>query len=211
MKDQAPSWEQCDWPDLLDAARADIDEALNEVFRRLSAYCRMVAASDLGADLVAKVSASDIAQTSLMEAFARFRTFSGRTEAELRSWLATIVSHNVIDAARRYRTAGQRAQLREERLEGRHDGASLRGRTPSPSLALRRQETDVALQRAISQLPEKQLRAVELRYREGLDYRQIASAMEISEPAARKLCSRAIGALRIHLAADGRAEDETRI
>jgi RNA polymerase sigma-70 factor, ECF subfamily len=194
------TWTDCDWPSLLDAARAGVEEALGEVFERLNSYCRMLSGSLLSVDLVPKIGASDIAQRSLLEAFAEFRKFDGQTEAELRAWLSTIVNHNVIDAARHYRTAGRRTQTREVRLDAREHAATIAGPVQPPSLALRRQEADVELYRAVARLPENQRLVVELRYRSGLDYRQIAAAMEISEVAARKHCSRAIEALRKQLA-----------
>ena len=195
-------WEQLDWPSLLDAARAGVEEAITEVFQRLNSYCSMIAGSRLPVDLAPKVGASDIAQKSLLEAFARFPVFSGRSEAEIRSWLATIVQHNVIDAARHYRTAQRRTHLREFHIDSENGAAEIPGSCPTPSLALRRQEQDVALERALAQLSDSQRRVVELRYREGCDYRQIAMAMAISEVAARKLYSRAIEVLRKLLATE---------
>jgi RNA polymerase sigma factor (sigma-70 family) len=74
-------------------------------------------------------------------------------------------------------------------------------------LALRRQEADAELERALAQLSSSQRKIVELRYRGGLDYRQIAATLDMSEVAARKTCSRAIETLRKLLATD----DGTRI
>ena len=202
MADDTFRWSDCDWPSLLDAARSGVDEALSEVFERLNSYCRMLSGARLSVDLVPKIGASDIAQKSLLEAFAAFRTFDGHTEEELRSWLCTIVNHNVIDAARHYRTTERRTQRREVRLDDRRDVRKIPGPPQPPSLAIRRREADLALYRAVARLPERQQRVVELRYREGLDYRQIAAAMDLSEVAARKLSSRAIEALCNLLAAE---------
>jgi RNA polymerase sigma factor (sigma-70 family) len=145
-----------------------------------------------------------------MEAFARFPVFSGHSETEIRSWLTTIVQHNVIDAARHYRIAQRRTHLRELRIDSENGAAEIPSSCPTPSLALRRQEQDVALERALAKLSESQRRVVELRYRDGHDYRQIAETMAISEVAARKLYSRAIEQLRKLLATEDGSTDQSR-
>jgi RNA polymerase sigma-70 factor (ECF subfamily) len=189
-----------EWPSLLAAARAGVGDALGEVFERLDSYCRLVAGSELSPDLRPKVGASDVAQKSLLEAFDRFANFQGETEAEVRVWLSKIVQNNVIDAARHYRDAERRTTSREQPLDaGSFVGVAARG--PSPSLAFRRQEDDLALRQAIAQLTEAQRTVLEKRYRDGLDYRAIAAELESTEVAVRKLYSRAIQSLRKLLAA----------
>ncbi len=205
--DPPPTWEQLNWPSLLEAARSGANGAVGEVFQRLDSYCVMIAGNRLSVDLAPKVGASDIAQKSLMEAFARFPVFNGCTEAEVRAWLTTIVHHNVIDAARHFRDAQRRSHTRELRLDADCGATEIPGPCQPPSLALRRQEADAALERALAQLSSSQRKIVELRYHDGLDYRQIASTLDISEVAARKLCSRAIKTLRKLLATN----DGTRI
>lgn len=202
MSDQTLPWDRCDWPSLLDAARAGVEQALVEVFERLDDYCRMIAGQRHSATLSPKLGASDIAQKSLLEAYATFSKFEGRTEAELRSWLSTIVNHNVIDAARHFRHAERRRLGREERIDRDFEPDDSCAVSQPPSLALRQQETDQELSRAVARLPESQRRVVEMRFRDGLDYRRIASELGLSEVAARKQCSRAIETLRRQLAAE---------
>jgi RNA polymerase sigma-70 factor (ECF subfamily) len=202
MKEQTLTWDRMDWPSLLSAARKGDGDALGAVFERLDGYCRLVAGRGLSTDLAPKVGASDIAQKSLLEAFAKFTTFHGQTEAEVRAWLSTIVNHNAIDAARHFRDAERRSTSRELPFDDGRNG-DLAGRGPTPSLALRRQEDDVALRQAIARLTGPQRAVLEMRYRDGLDYRQIAAALDSSEVAVRKLYSRAIESLRNLLAADG--------
>jgi RNA polymerase sigma-70 factor (ECF subfamily) len=168
---------------LLDAARKGIDEAIGEVFQRLNSYCCMIAGNSLSADLAPKMGASDIVQKSMLEALTRFPSFAGCTEAEVRSWLATIINRNVIDAARHYRDTQRRSCKREANLATKERTRQLPARCQPPSFALRRQEEDAALLRAIAQLGEKQRRAVEMRYHDGLTHRQIADALRaISQP-----------------------------
>jgi RNA polymerase sigma-70 factor (ECF subfamily) len=202
MTDQFLPWDRCDWPGLLDAARAGVEEALVEVFERLDGYCRMIAGSRHSAVLSRKLGASDIAQKSLLEAFAQFSEFEGQTEAELRSWLSTIVNHNVIDAARHFVQAERRSQAREVQIELHLESSGFPVTSQPPSLALRKRESDQALARAVAQLPDSQRQVVELRFRDGFDYRSISEQLGISELAARKQCSRAIETLRRQLAAE---------
>lgn len=202
MTDQTFSWDRSDWPSLLTAARAGVEEAVVEVFERLNGYCRMIAGDRHSAVLSPKLGASDIAQKSLMEAFAQFSEFEGQTEAELRSWLSTIVNHNVIDAARYFVQAERRSQAREMRIDLHLESSGFPVTSQPPSLAMRREETDLELARAVAQLPESQRRVVEMRFRDGSDYCRIATELGISEVAARKQCSRAIEALRKLLAAE---------
>jgi RNA polymerase sigma-70 factor (ECF subfamily) len=209
MTDQILPWDRTEWPSLLAAARAGDGGALGEVFERLDSYCRLVAGRELSAELLPKVGASDIAQKSLLEAFARFSSFQGQTEAEVRAWLSTIVNHNAIDAARHFRDAERRSTSRELSLHDSRIGG-VAGRGPTPSLALHRQEDDFALRQAIARLTQPQRAVLEMRYRDGLDYRQIAAALDSSEVAVRKLYSRAIEALRNLLAADGSRFSPTR-
>jgi RNA polymerase sigma-70 factor (ECF subfamily) len=195
-------WGQLDWPRLLEAARASSGEAISEVFERLNSYCLMVAATGLSPGLASKLGASDIVQKSMLEALSRLPTFSGCTEAEIRSWMATIINRNVIDAGRHFRDAKRRSCKRETNLASDERNTQLPARCQPPSYAMRRQEEDSALLRAIAQLGEKKRRAVELRFHDGLSHRQIAAALHISEVAARKLCSRAIEDLRKALATE---------
>jgi RNA polymerase sigma-70 factor (ECF subfamily) len=202
MKEQTHPWDRMDWPSLLTAARKGDGHALGEVFERLDGYCRLVAGRGLSADLAPKVGASDIAQKSLLEAFAKFPTFHGQSEAEVRAWLSTIVNHNAIDATRHFRESKRRSTNRERPFDSACD-RNVAGIGPTPSFALRREEDDVALRQAIARLTGPQRAVLEMRYRDGLDYRQIAVALDSSEAAVRKLYSRAIEALRNLLAANG--------
>ncbi len=199
-------WEQLDWPGLLAAARSGAVGAVDQIFQRLGSYGCLVAGGKLPPELVSKVGASDIAQQSLLEAFASFQSFSGSSEAEIRAWFSSIVHFNVIDAARHFRDAERRSCKRE--LPLLDDGATphLAAICQPPSAALRRKETDLALHRAVARLSDKQRQVIELRFRDGLDYHAIAAAMGMSEVAARKLGSRAIETLRKFLATD----DESR-
>jgi RNA polymerase sigma-70 factor, ECF subfamily len=201
-EDVSDAWRDCAWPRLLDAARAGDRVAADEVFFRLSNYCLLVAGSRLPSDLTAKLGASDIVQKSFLEAFTRIRSFAGCTEAEIRGWLYTIIDRNAIDAVRYHRDAQGRNPSREQPINVGDEAMEIAGPSQRPSFAMRRDEEDAALVRAVAGLSDNRRRVVELRYRDCLDFRGVAAAMGLSEAAARKLCSRAIEELRLALADD---------
>ena len=188
------AWCAVDWPELLRAACAGIKGAAGEVFARLDSYCVMVAGSQLGFDLTAKLGASDIVQKSFMEAFARFTTFGGSTEADMRAWLRTIIDHNVIDAVRHYRGAQRDHPSASNRSTPRWRRALSINEPPS-------HEFSAASGTTLSPKPWRDfLRTggdiVELRYRDGLDFAAAAHAAGLTEANARKLCACAIQELR---------------
>ena len=79
--------------------------------------------------------------------------------------------------------------------------AEPRAGTPSPSVALMRDEQTMALERALERLPEDYRRIIHLRYREEQSFEAIADLMQRSQNAVRKLWARAIESLQQKLEA----------
>lgn len=161
----------------------------------------MVAGSRLPADLSSKLGASDIVQKSFVEAFSQFPSFGGSTEAEIRGWLRTIIDRNVIDAVRHYRHTARRDTAKERTLDGSGALGIVDSGRP-PSFAMRQLEEDRELAQAVAALDDKRRQIIELRFRDGLAFREAGALMGISEVAARKLCSRAVDDLRKTLGSD---------
>ena len=69
----------------------------------------------------------------------------------------------------------------------------------TPSRSAMRKELIIALEKALEAITYTQQEAVKLRYIEGLSSAQAASNLGISEPAFRKLASRALAAIRLEL------------
>ena len=69
----------------------------------------------------------------------------------------------------------------------------------TPSVVIRREETDAKLMQLVDALPEKQRFVVEARHRFGLSYAEIAVQLGTSEVNARQLWSRAVKQLRERL------------
>ena len=94
-----------------------------------------------------------------------------RETKAVKAWLFTIATRKSIDA---YRTAG-----RQPVADGSADEVPERRPIAQPG------ESDVWA--VVSDLPEKQALAVELRYRAGLSHREVGQIMEIAERHPRNL------------------------
>lgn len=139
---------------------------------------------------------------SLIDASRSINKFHGSSEAEIRAWMKEIVLNNLFDESKRYTQTERRSIGRERSM----DQAALVlqdaiGETPS--VMLRRKESDTQLRRLIGRLPQQQRRVVEGRHRYGFSYSEIASQLGISESAARSAYSVGTGKLREWLLVEG--------
>lgn len=145
--------------------------------------------------------ASDIVQSSLLEAFRQHASFQGKSPAEFAGWLRTVLKHNIADAIRGLRRA-KRDVRRQCSLQSTQNscGLPLEGwlvsDQSSPSLRLDRNERQLDLQRALGQLPSDQQQAVTLHHLDGLSLREVAQTMQRSEPAIAGLLFRGLRQLR---------------
>ncbi len=190
------------WKDLISAARDGCDESLATIVRRLRDYLVLVARGGIGDQVRSKFSGSDVVQMSLIDASRSINKFNGTTEAEIRAWMKEIVLHNLFDESKRYTQTQRRSISRERSM----DQAALVlpdaiGETPS--VMLRRKESDSQLRRLVDRLPPQQRRAVEGRHRYGFSYSEIASQLGITESAARSAYSVGRGKLRDWLVVEG--------
>ena len=65
-------------------------------------YLKLLADLQLNPQLKVKEDASDIVQQTMLEAHRDFAGFRGKTDAELRAWLKTILTHNLLSVAKHY-------------------------------------------------------------------------------------------------------------
>lgn len=140
--------------------------------------------------------AEDLAQDAFGRAFTGLASFRG--EASSRTWLLRIVKNRCIDqlrAARRDPWAGQGGE--GEDPDAQPDEA------PLPCDLLDRRDE---VQAALSELNEGERALVVLRFRNGLDYSELAMAFGLREGAVRMRVSRALARLRAAL--EQRDEDE---
>lgn len=131
--------------------------------------------------------AEDIAQEAMLRLW-RIAPDWRAGEAKVTTWLYRVVTNLCTDRLRKRRPRG---------LDGLPDPAD-----PAPGAEARLQEAAraVALDRALSALPERQRQAVVLRHLEGLANPRIAEIMEIGTEAVESLTARGRRALAAALA-----------
>ncbi|WP_147868013.1 sigma-70 family RNA polymerase sigma factor [Stieleria maiorica] len=178
------------------------DETPNlEQYRR---YLRVLADMQLNPRLRSKEDVSDVIQSTLLRAHQDLDGFRGSTEAELRGWLKTILTHTLINLAKKYQ-----AQKRDIRLERSIDqqlqesAIRIVGELPaeqtSPSQFLIRQERAEQLADAMATLLEDEYTAVMLKHVHGWKVADIATHIDRSSEAVAGLLRRGLKKLRVKL------------
>jgi RNA polymerase sigma-70 factor (ECF subfamily) len=184
------------WDRLLNEARGGDVDARNQMWEQLRSYLMLVADQTLNGNLSRKLDASDVVQSTMLQAEKGFDTFEGNVEA-LRAWLRRITENNCHDKWRKFSQTAKRDVSREVELSPLlADGE----RDVSASKVLQRKESDTQLVEAIRSLSATKQRLIELRHRQGFSYAEIAERMDMTEVAARKMWSRTIEELRNKLA-----------
>ncbi len=183
------------WAGLLKRARTGDESAIGQICECYRGYLTLMARAELDTRLRAKLSAADIVQESMFDAHRDFQSFRGESEAEFRSWLTRLFL-NLVEQTRRFNGTRIRDITREVALALNSGEQPIPSTVKTPSSIVSRREQEDELRRAIECLPDRQRSAIELRYRDRLEYAEIANRLEISEDAARKAVSRAIKSLR---------------
>jgi RNA polymerase sigma-70 factor (ECF subfamily) len=177
-------------------------------------YLRLLARTQLGPRLQAKLDASDAAQQAILQAHEARGQFRGTTEAERLVWLRTILANVLAAAARRFE-ARARDVARERSLEGDLELSSSRlecllaADQTSPSQRAVRCEEVLRLAAALSRLPDDQREVVELHHLKGLPVAEVADLMGRTRPAVVGLLFRGLKRLR-QLLREGREEEAWR-
>lgn len=161
----------------------------------LEAYLRL----QVGGALRKKESLSDLVQSVCVEALRDLPRFEFRGEGQFRHWLCKHALHKVINK-REFHGAAKRDMAREVALDRPSAGgpgsvlqcyASLC--TPSRHAAGR--EELARFEAAFDQLPDDSREAITLRRIVGIEYDEIAAAMQKSEGAVRNLVYRGLARL----------------
>jgi RNA polymerase sigma-70 factor, ECF subfamily len=190
-------------------------DAREKLFKGYQQYLHLLAATQLGRHLRAKVDPSDLVQQTLLEAHRDFSAFQGEQEAELLAWLRQILAHNLFNEARRY-AAQQRDAARELSLDQLRTGLErssialgrcLADDEPSPSSMASRRERGVLLADALGCLPEDYRTVLLLRIFEELPAEEVAVRMNRTAGAVRMLQMRALAALREQLKGNAGSSD----
>jgi RNA polymerase sigma-70 factor (ECF subfamily) len=182
---------------LLRQARSGDAGALARLLDLYRNYLRILARTQLDANLRVRLEASDLVQETLLEAHRDFVQFAGSTERELMAWLRQILVRNLADQIKRLKTAGRDWQ-RQESLEVLLDRSShelecaLANGISSPSAQASRREQAVLLADALARLPPDYREVIVLRNLEHRKFDDIAQRMGRSSGAARMLWARAL-------------------
>lgn len=168
-------------------------------------YLKLLARSQLDAQLRARISPSDVVQETLLEAHRAFAGFRGQTQGELLAWLRRILVNNLATAVEHHMLAAKRDVRRDISLDHISRslerstaclGAMLPASVASPSTDAQRHEDLAGLADALLELPDDYCEVIMLRHWDGLPFGEIAKRMDRSAGAARMLWLRAIEQLR---------------
>jgi RNA polymerase sigma-70 factor (ECF subfamily) len=177
------------------AAKAGSSEALGQALEACRRYLLLIARRELGEDLQAKASASDLVQQTFLEAQRDFGRFVGDSEAAWRAWLRRLLINNLATFAREYRATAKRDIHRELVLrEGESSGTGLYlpAEQPSPSAEVMALEQAEMIRCAVDRLPDNYRRVLLLRYQAGKTFEEIGRLLGFTANAARKLLLRAV-------------------
>lgn len=170
------------------------ERLLEENLPRLKAYLHIKA----GAALRSKESISDLAQSVCLQVLRDLPKFEFRGEAQFRHWLFQHALHKIINK-REFYDAQKRDMKREVPAAPASGGDGFAQScfetlmTPSRHAAGREQLEH--FEAAIEELPEDYREAVNLHKVVGLDYEEIAAAMDRSVGAVRNLVYRGLAKL----------------
>jgi RNA polymerase sigma-70 factor (ECF subfamily) len=177
------------------------DEPDDRALLRYRDYLRMLARTQLGPRLQAKLDASDVAQQVILRAHEAREQFRGTSEAERLAWLRAILANVLAAVARRFEAAA-RDVGRERSLEVDLEQSSSRleclipADQTSPSQRASRCEDLLRLAAALARLPPDQREVVELHHLKGLPVAEVAVEMGRTRPAVVGLLFRGLKKLR---------------
>jgi RNA polymerase sigma-70 factor, ECF subfamily len=178
----------------IEAANRGDREALGRALHSFRAYLLLVANNELEPALKAKEGASDLVQETFLLAQCGVEKFRGRTEAEWREWLRSILMNQLINHRRKWQTTAKRQLNREVAIDGSPQ-RDWPGRDISPGTELVRREREVALLVALERLPQSDRELVIAHQRDGLTFEEIGRRQGITAEAARKRWTRALNRL----------------
>lgn len=149
------------------------------------------------------VDAEDVLQQVYIEAFQSIRKFEPRSDQAFHSWLETIAERRLIDVVRMSRTQKRGGEAHRVVNEPAASAASyfnlleqVAADLTTPSGVMARNEGLIVLRLQLSQLPDDQRQAVELRHLEGLSREEIAVRMGRTGDEVRGLIYRGMEQLR---------------
>ncbi|WP_428268662.1 sigma-70 family RNA polymerase sigma factor [Haliangium sp.] len=179
--------------ELVAALRAGDNSATREFVQANVGRMHAVARRIVGTD----VDAQDVVQDAFLRAFQSLERFRG--DARLSTWLHRIVVNTALMRVRSRASKGETESLDHllpSYYEDGHRIAPLPAWAESADTLLQKREVRELVRRSIEQLPETHRLVLVLRDIEGLDGKETAEMLEISEGAVKTRLHRARQALR---------------
>lgn len=170
---------------------------LGKLFQRYRQWLREFVSRRIDAQLMARVDASDIVQETLMDVHARLPDYMARRPMSFRSWILKSAMDRLSKTRRTHRAACRNV-VRESAgpLDGMDSARPVFDESTEPIHQLLRTEVITRVRQVLGAMPELDCEIIMLRNVEGLEIREIASILGISEDAARKRHGRAL--VRLH-------------
>jgi RNA polymerase sigma-70 factor (ECF subfamily) len=180
---------------LIERARTGEQEAFGALLHRYAPRLLTVIGVRIAGSLRAQLESTDVLQDVMVTAIRRFRDFRGTTGGELIAWLTMIAKTRVVDMARHHardkRDAGLQAPL--------DDAGDVQAKMASALTAVILDEQTAAerarLEMALRALEPDQRDVIIWHTLEDATYKEIATRMNRSEEACRKLHVRGMVAL----------------
>ena len=176
-----------------------------EQYRR---YLMVLADMQLNPRFRSKEDVSDVVQSTLLQAHRDLQGYRGSNEAQLRGWLKKILTHTLINLAKKYQALKRDIRL-ERSIDQQLQESAIRmmGELPAgqstPSQHLMRQERAEQLADAMSHLLEDEYTAVMLKHVHGWKVAEIATHIGRSSEAVAGLLRRGLKKLRLKMNAAG--------
>lgn len=132
----------------------------------------------------------DVVNDVFIAAMKNISSFDGESIAQFSAWLKTIAKNQIIDVHRK------KANADRESVFSLILDVMGEPQNESPSKVVSREEAEQELKGHIARLPERQRKAVTLRFLQELTLEQVAEKMNLSKSAVRSLIHRAKDVLR---------------
>jgi RNA polymerase sigma-70 factor (ECF subfamily) len=185
---------------LLAAARKD-RQALGKLLEHYRAFLVLMAEQHVSSKVSARCDVLDVIQQTFADVVRRFDDFAGTTEPQFSAWILQIHLNNIRQVTRTHVTAQKRSVDREEPDSGEDGSASLfwhdfpsDGSTPSKRLI--RGEQALRLASVLETLPERQCRALRMRFFQGMSVKAIAEGLDTTGAAVGGLLKHGLRNLR---------------
>lgn len=189
-------------PELIQKLRAGDKQALAEYIELQRPQLLAYIEHQLGPGLRSKIEPDDVLQEVSATAIRSLKE-DVSAEGDPFSWLCQIAQHKIIDNHRHFFGAQKRAAGREVPLgsPGGDSGEAalidlLKASMTTASQVFSRNQKEIRLLDALSQLQPDYRQAIELRYGQNLGSKEIAAQLGKSDGAVRVMLTRALAALR---------------